>query len=223
MQKYLAEFVGTFLLVFIGTGSIVFDNQIYPIGGLGISLAFGGIVTIVILLFGKISGAHVNPAVSIALVFSGSLSKKKLPGYLIMQLAGALLASGVLFFLFPEDETLGASLPSISLISAFILELFLTFMLMLGIFICANTSHFLKNFLPYAIGFIVFMEAYLAGPLTGASMNPARSIAPLLFSGNADLLWLYTFAPITGAMLAYLFWGLLKKIQRLNNIIALPL
>lgn len=206
MRKYFAELFGTFLLVFIGTGAIIFDKQIHSIGDIGIALAFGMAVCLAILLFGKISGAHINPAVSIALAFSGSLKLQKLSGYLIMQLLGALLASWFLFLIFPEDELLGATIPSISVLNAFLWEFFLTFMLMLGIFVCANTSKLLKTLLPYIIGFIVFLEAYLAGPLTGASMNPARSIAPLLFSSNAHLIWLYTLAPITGALFAFFVW-----------------
>ncbi len=211
-KKYIAEFIGTFALVLIGTGAIVLNDEYNGIiTHLGISIAFGGIVTLMIFAFGKISGAHINPAVTIALWFSGRLPKKQVLPYILFQLAGAFLASFLLLLLFPSHENLGATLPSVSLREAFIIEAFMTLVLVLVIL---NTLY--KNrslaFSAIAIGGIVFLEAYFGGPYTGASMNPARSIAPAVVSGNIDTLWLYILSTLLGASFSVITcWGVYKK------------
>lgn len=208
----MAEFIGTFALVLVGTGAIVINDSYNGIvTHLGISIAFGGIVTLMIFAFGKISGAHINPAVTVALWFSGRLPKKQLLPYIASQLAGAFLASLLLLLLFPNHENLGATLPSVNLREAFIIEAFMTLVLALVIL---NTLY--KNrslaFSAIAIGGVVFLEAYFGGPYTGASMNPARSIAPAVISGNIDTLWLYVVSTLLGASLSVITcWGVYKK------------
>ncbi len=207
MRNYVAELIGTFALVFCGTGAIVINQQ--PGGAIthvGIAITFGLIVMSMIYSLGNISGAHLNPAVSIAFTIAGRFSIKQLPGYVVSQLAGALLASCTLKFLFPANELLGATMPAGTEMQSFILELILTFFLMFVIVNVAIGSKEQGMFAGLAIGSVVALEAMFAGPVCGASMNPARSIAPAIASGHLEHLWLYVIAPIVGAALAIPVW-----------------
>ncbi|SHM50239.1 aquaporin [Mucilaginibacter sp. OK098] len=203
MKAYVAELIGTFALVFCGTGAIIIDQQF---GGAvthaGVAITFGLIVTSMIYSLGPISGAHLNPAVSIAFTIARRFPAKLLPGYIISQLTGALLASFVLKFLFPLNELLGATIPMGTEMQSFILELILSFFLMLVIINVSVGSKEQGMFAGTAIGAVVGLEAMFAGPVCGASMNPARSIAPAIVSGHLEHLWVYIIAPITGALLA---------------------
>ncbi len=207
MRNYIAEFIGTFALVFCGTGAVIIDQQS---GGavthVGVAITFGLIVMSMIYSLGNISGAHLNPAVSIAFTIAGRFRVKQLPGYIVSQLAGALLASLTLKFLFPANEFLGATMPAGTEMQSFILELILTFFLMLVIVNVANGSKEQGMFAGMAIGSVVALEAMFAGPICGASMNPARSCAPAIASGHTAHLWIYILAPIAGAALAIPVW-----------------
>ena len=197
MKKYLAEITGTFALVLVGTGAIVLNSHTNgAITHLGISVAFGLIVTAMILILGKISGAHINPAISIAFAINKSFNWKEVPPYLLSQISGALIASLLLKFLFPENELLGTTLPVGSAMQSFWLEFFLTFTLMFVILISP------AKIAAVTIGLTVGLEAYFAGPICGASMNPARSLAPAIVSGHMEHLWIYLLAPVTGAVIA---------------------
>lgn len=203
MKAYVAELIGTFALVFCGTGAIIIDQQF---GGTvthsGIAITFGLIVMSMIYSLGPISGAHLNPAVSIAFTIAKRFPAKLLSGYIISQLTGALLASFVLKFLFPLNKLLGATIPIGTEMQSFILELMLTFFLMLVIINVSVGSKEQGMFAGTAIGAVVGLEAMFAGPVCGASMNPARSIAPAIVSGHLEHLWVYIIAPIAGALLA---------------------
>jgi aquaporin NIP len=202
MKKYFSELIGTFLMVFIGTGSVVINSLHNNIGQIGVGISFGIAVALSIFLFAKFSGAHINPAVSIALFFKDKLNAKELIGYVMFQLIGAILASLSLKVLFPLDKSsLGATIPSGTWQESFVLELFLTFFLMLVILFVQKKK---LAVLPSAliIGLVVGLEAYFVGPISGASMNPARSIAPALISENINHLWLYIVATILGACIA---------------------
>jgi len=207
MRKYVAEFIGTFILVFCGTGAMVIDQQT---GGavthVGVSITWGLVVMSLIYSMGNISGCHINPAVSIAFTLAGRFKARLLPGYIISQISGALLASLVLKLMFPTCPLLGATMPAGSGMQSFILELFLTFFLMLVILNVAHGSKEQGQFAGIAIGAVVGLEAMFAGPICGASMNPARSLAPAMVSGHLEHLWLYIIAPITGAALAVPVW-----------------
>lgn len=207
MRNYVAELIGTFAMVFCGTGAVVIDQQS---GGsvthVGVAITFGLIVMSMIYSLGNISGAHLNPAVSIAFTIAKRFPLKQLPGYIISQLTGALLASMTLKYLFPANELLGATMPAGTEMQSFILELILTFFLMLVIVNVANGSKEQGMFAGLAIGSVVALEAMFAGPICGASMNPARSIAPAIASGHLEHLWLYVLAPIAGAALAIPVW-----------------
>lgn len=212
MRKYLAEFVGTFTMVFCGTGAMVIDQQTG--GGVthaGVAITWGLIVMCMIYAFGDASGAHMNPAVSIAFTVARRFKISLLPGYIISQLAGAVLASLTLRLLFPVNATLGATLPAGSEMQSFVLELLLTFFLMLVIMQVAHGSKEQGMYAGIAIGAVVGLEAMFAGPICGASMNPARSIAPAIVSGHTGHLWIYIAAPITGASLAIPLWRYLSN------------
>ncbi len=205
MQKYLAEFLGTFALVFCGTGAIVI-NEIT--GGMvthvGIAITFGLIVLAMIYTFGEVSGAHLNPAVTLGFWALGLFPKKEIVPYLGSQIAGAFLASGLLLFLFPISQNLGATLPAGSDSQSFVLEFVLTFLLMLVIIRVSQGAKETGWFAGIAIGSVVGLEAMFAGPICGASMNPARSLAPAVVAGNINQVWIYLAAPVLGALLAAL-------------------
>lgn len=211
MKKLIAELLGTFGLVLFGTGAVII-NQVYGgvITHLGIAIAFGLAVTVMIFTFGDISGAHLNPAVTLAF-----FSLKRFPGklvvpYIVSQIVGALLASLLLHSLFTESQTLGETLPSISAPRAFCVEIILSMALMLTILSVSSGSKEKGMMAAIAIGAMVWLEALVFGPVTGASMNPARSLAPALISQQYDALWIYIGAPITGTLVAGLLWKFFK-------------
>ena len=207
MRKFVAEFIGTFILVFCGTGAMVIDQQTAgAVTHAGVSITWGLVVMSLIYSMGSTSGCHINPAVSIAFNLAGRFKARLLPGYIISQITGALLASLILKLLFPTSPLLGATMPAGSEIQSFILELLLTFFLMLVILNVAHGSKEQGQFAGIAIGAVVGLEAMFAGPICGASMNPARSLAPAIVSGHLQHLWLYIIAPITGAALAVPVW-----------------
>ncbi|MBS1532772.1 MAG: MIP family channel protein [Bacteroidetes bacterium] len=207
MRSCVAEFIGTFALVFCGTGAIIIDQQS---GGAvthaGIAITFGLIVMAMIYSLGDVSGAHLNPAVSIAFTVTGRFPVRRLPGYIVSQLLSATVASIVLKLLFPANQLLGATMPAGSEIQSFILEFILTFFLMLVILSVAIGSKEQGMFAGLAIGAVVGLEAMFAGPICGASMNPARSFAPAIISGHTEHLWLYVVAPIAGSVAAIPIW-----------------
>jgi len=203
MKKYTAEFIGTFALIFCGTGSIIINQETNGIiTHAGIAITFGLIVMSMIYALGNISGCHINPAVTIAFTLAKKFPLKQVLPYVGSQLAGAFLASVTLGYLFPYNNTLGATLPSGAALQSFIIEFILTFFLMLVIINVATGSKEQGMFAGLAIGSVVLLEAMFAGPISGASMNPARSIAPAVVSGSIQHLWVYIIAPILGAAAA---------------------
>ncbi len=202
-QKLLSEFLGTFGLVFAGTGAIVINHAS---GGAvthpGIAFTFGLIVLAMIYTFGDVSGAHFNPAVTTAFAAARRFPWRDVPGFFAAQLLGALAASGLLRILFPADETLGATLPAGPAMQSFILEVVLTFFLMLVILNVSTGAKEKGITAGIVIGAVIALEAMFAGPICGASMNPARSISPALVSGHLEHLWIYLAAPVLGALLA---------------------
>lgn len=218
MRSYITEVLGTFILIFCGTGAIVINQQTGgTVGHIGISITFGLAVMTLIYAFGNISGAHFNPAVSIAFTVARKFSVKKLIPYIFSQLLGATLASCLLKLLFPQNEMLGSTLPSGSEIQSFIIEIFLAFFLMLVILNVAHGSSEQGLFAGIAIGSTILLEAMFAGPISGASMNPARSIAPALVSGHSEHLWIYIVAPIIGAILAVPVWNFISNHRQTSS------
>jgi aquaporin Z len=203
MKKLFAEFLGTFGLVFAGTGAIVIDHASGgTIGHAGIAFTFGLVVLAMIYTFGDISGAHFNPAVTIAFAAARRLAWREVPGYFGAQLLGACAASGLLRALFPADATLGATLPAGPAMQSFILEIVLTALLMLVVLSVSTGAKEKGITAGIAVGSVIALEAMFAGPICGASMNPVRSLAPALVSGHLESLWLYLAAPVLGALLA---------------------
>jgi aquaporin NIP len=218
MKKGIAELIGTFALVFCGTGAIVMDQAS---GGavthVGVAITFGLIVLAMIYALGDISGAHLNPAVTIAFTIANRLSRTEAVTYILFQLAGAFLASLSLKFMFPHIQNLGVTIPAGSDMQSFVLETILTFFLM---FVIMNVSTGAKEkgiTAGIAVASVVGLEAMFAGPICGASMNPARSIAPAVVSGNLDYLshqWIYIAAPILGAVIAVFVFNYIKPNQQ---------
>lgn len=206
MKKYLAEFIGTFLLVFLGTGSVIVNVLTDgSLGLVGISFAWGLVVAALIYIFGPISGTHINPAVTISLAVGGLMPKKEVLGYLLTQIAGAIVASFLLKLIFPETETLGGTMPSGSVWQSFVLEIIMTFILLLtvlGVTAKMETEHLTG----LVVGLVIVAIILFAGPISGASINPARSIGPAVVAGNFLHLWVYIVAPTIGAVLAVLLW-----------------
>ena len=203
MKKYYAEAIGTYMMVFCGTGAIIINQEMNGvITHPGIAATFGLIVAAVIYALGDVSGAHINPAVTIAFALRKVFPVKEIIPYVLSQSIGAVLASLTLHLLFPLNEQLGGTLPAGSIMQAFVLEILLTFFLMFVILRVSHGSREQGIMAGMAIGAVVLLEALFAGPITGASMNPARSIGPALVSGEMQFLWIYIAAPIAGSSLA---------------------
>ena len=201
VNKLAAEFIGTFSLVFAGTGAIVIDDVS---GGavthVGVALTFGLIVLAMIYTLGDISGAHINPAVTIGFWFSRRFPSREVLPYVASQCAGALAASGTLRFLFPQNSSLGATVPTGSPWQSFVLEFLLTAILMFVILGVSTGAREKGITAGIAVGSVIALEALFAGPICGASMNPARSLAPALVSTQVQNLWIYLLAPVAGAL-----------------------
>lgn len=207
MKRYIAELIATFFLIFCGTGAMVINTETEGvISHFGVATAWGLIVTIMIFAYGRISGAHMNPAVTLTLVLLKLHPKKEILPYFGAQLIGAFAASITLRLLFPDNELLGASMPQGSEMQSFVLEFILTFMLMIVILLTSQGRRIEQYFAPVAIGLTVMLEALYAGPVTNASMNPFRSLAPAVVSGHIEHLWLYLVATTLGAVTAGLYW-----------------
>ena len=215
MKKQLAaEFWGTFALVFAGTGAIAIDEVS---GGqvthVGIALTFGLIIMAMIYTLGDISGAHFNPAVTIAFAVSRRLPWATVGPYIAAQCAGALAASAVLKLLFPTSPDLGATLPAGSSVQSFVLEFVLAAILMFVILNVSTGAREKGITAGIAIGGVIGLEALFAGPICGASMNPARSLAPALLSGHMTSLWIYLLAPVIGAVAGVFVFGSVRETE----------
>jgi aquaporin NIP len=205
VKKLAAEFIGTFSLVFAGTGAIIVNEASDgAVTHVGVALTFGLVVLAMIYTVGDISGAHLNPAVSLGFFAARRFQLREVIPYIMSQCAGAFAASGILRLLFPRDATLGATLPAGSATQSFVLELILTAILMFVI-LSVSTGAAEKGITAgIAVGSVIGLEAMFAGPICGASMNPARSLAPAVVSQHLSSLWIYLVAPTTGALLAVL-------------------
>ena len=212
MKKYYAEALGTFALVFCGTGAIIINQESGgAITHMGIAFTFGLIVMVMIYALGPVSGAHLNPAVTIAFTIAKRFPVKEIFPFILSQAIGAFLASFALRAMFPGNDLLGSTLPAGSELQSFMLELILTFFLMLVIIQVATGSKEQGMFAGLAIGSTVLLEAMFAGPVCGASMNPIRSLSPAVVSGHLEHLWIYLSAPMLGAALAIGGWKLIKS------------
>jgi aquaporin NIP len=205
MRKLAAEMFGTFALVFAGTGAIVVnDISRGTISHVGVALTFGLVVLAMIYAVGDVSGAHLNPAVTLGFFAAQRFPARSVLPYVMSQCLGALAASGLLYLLFPTHATLGATVPAGPAVQSFVLEVVLTWVLMFVILSVSVGPKEKGVMAGIAVGAVIAFEALFAGPISGASMNPARSLAPGLVAGQWDTLWVYLTAPVLGAGLAVL-------------------
>lgn len=211
-QKALAEATGTFFLVFAGTGAIAVDSITNgSVTHMGISMIFGLVVMAMIYATGEVSGAHLNPAVTLGFFISGRLEALTAVTYIMSQTLAAILASLTIYFIMPSGASMGATVPTLPLWPAFTLEIIITLLLMFVIINVATGSRETGIMAGIAIGATVALAAGFAGPLTGASMNPARTLGPAIVSGNFSGLWIYITAPFIGSTLAVGLYSLIKR------------
>jgi aquaporin NIP len=199
-RKLAAELFGTFALVFAGTGAIVI-NEVSggSVSHVGIAFTFGLIVLAMIYALGDVSGCHLNPAVTLGFFIARRFEGRLVAPYIVSQFLGAILASLTLRLMFPTTSTLGATLPSGDALQSFVLEFILTLILMFVILSVSTGSKEKGILAGVAVGSVIALEALFAGPISGASMNPARSLAPALVSLRFESLWIYLAAPVLGA------------------------
>ncbi|MDY3556512.1 aquaporin [Gemmata sp. JC717] len=211
-RRLLAESFGTFVLVFAGTGAIVFDAaNPGKIGHLGVAFTFGLVVLVMAYAVGGVSGAHLNPAVTAGLWLAGRVPGRRVLPFAAAQLAGAFAASGLLWAMFPAHATLGATLPHGPPWHAFVLEVWLTAVLVFVVLAVTAAEPPVRALGGVIVGALIALEALFAGPISGASMNPARSLAPALVSGSVQHLWIYVAAPLLGAVVAVPTCALIQK------------
>lgn len=215
MKKYLAEMIGTMILVLMGCGAAVFAGVGQPfdsVGTLGVAFAFGLAVLAMVYTIGKISGCHINPAITVGLLLSGKISGKDAGGYILFQIIGAILGSAVLYVL-AKDSGSTTTLTGANgyadgaMLTAFIAEVVFTFVFVLVV-LGATSKGANTKFAGIAIGLTLVLVHIVCIPITGTSVNPARSIGPAIFEGAHALsqLWLFIVAPIIGASLSALAW-----------------
>jgi aquaporin Z len=202
LRCLLTEALGTAGLLLFGTGAAVVDEQTHALGHGGVAAAFGLVVFMLIQSLGAVSGAHVNPAVTVGFWAAGRFPGRRVLPYVAAQLAGALVGSELVWGLATPGSTLGATLPAHSAGQALCIETVLTFWLMLVILRVTAGSKEEGLWAGLAISATVWLEALVAGPLSGASMNPARSLAPALLSGHLEAAWVYVAGPVAGVLLA---------------------
>ncbi len=211
MHRVVAEFIGTFALVFAGCGAIVIDAETGgTISHLGIAISFGLVIMVMIYATGHISGAHLNPAVTLTFALTRHLPFERAIGYWAGQLVGAISAALALRVLFGNTANLGATVPRGSAWQSFLLEIILTFMVMFVIMAVATDVRAVGQAAAIAIGGTVGLCAMFGGPISGASMNPARSLGPALVSSTWNAQWVYLIAPVIGAVLGGLAYQFIR-------------
>lgn len=203
-RQLVAECFGTFVLMFAGTGAVVVNDTHGGVTHVGIAVTFGLVVLALVYALGDVSGAHLNPAVTVGFAAAGRFPARAVLPYLVAQAAGAFAASGTLRTLFPGHPTLGATLPAGDPWQSFVFEVLLTLFLMVVVLRVSTGAKEKGITAGIAVGAVIALEALFAGPVSGASMNPTRSLAPAVVSGRTEHLWVYLTAPTLGALLGVL-------------------
>ena len=211
LRLLAAEFVGTFALVFAGCGAVMVDAKTHALGHIGVAITFGLVIMAMIYAVGHISGAHFNAAVTFAFALSRHFPWPRAAAYWTAQLAGALTAALILRGSLGDIANVGATLPSGTQAQSFLWELVMTFFLMFVIMAVATDTRAVGEAAAIAIGGTIALDAMFGGPISGASMNPIRSTAPALVSGDLHALWLYIVAPIIGASLGALTYQFIRS------------
>lgn len=209
-----AEALGTFALVFFGCGAIVVDSEGGGLGDVGIALAFGLVVMTMVFAFADVSGAHINPAVTLALAARRRFPWAAVPGYWGAQVAGAIAAAIVLRAALGDIANLGATTPAGTDAQSFVWEVVMTAALLVVIVAVATRPHMTIGPAAFAIGGTIALASLVGGPVSGASLNPARSLGPALVSGESDSLWIYLTAPLLGGVLGALVYDALRRESR---------
>jgi aquaporin NIP len=213
VRSLVAEAIGTFALVFAGCGAVMVDARTGSLGHVGVAISFGLVIMVMIYAVGHISGAHFNPAVTLAFATSRHFPAVRVPAYWGAQLAGATAAALVLRGSLGNVAHVGATLPAGSDGQAFLWEAVLTFFLMFVIMAVATDTRAVGEAAAIAIGATVGLDAMFGGPITGASMNPARSLGPGIVAGDLRSIWVYLTAPALGAVVAAAAYRLLRDAE----------
>ena len=212
-RRLAAEAIGTFMLVFAGAGAIMVDAKTHALGHVGVAIAFGLVIMAGIYAVGHISGAHFNPAVTLGFVLTRHFPPARALGYWAAQIAGAVAAAAVLRGSLGNVAHVGATLPSGSDAQSLLWELVVTAFLMFVIMAVATDTRAVGEAAAIAIGGTIGLAAMFAGPVSGASLNPARSLGPALVSGDLHALWIYILAPLAGAAIGGLAYQLVRGEQ----------
>jgi len=210
MRVFVAEFIGTFTLVFAGCGAVMVDAKTHALGHVGVAITFGLVIMAMIYAVGHISGAHFNAAVTFAFALSRHFPWTRAVGYWCAQFLGALTAAAMLRGSLGEIAHVGTTLPSGSQGQSFLWELVMSFFLMFVIMAVATDTRAVGEAAAIAVGATIGLDAMFGGPISGASMNPMRSLGPALVSGDLHALWLYILAPILGTSLGALSYRFIR-------------
>jgi aquaporin NIP len=209
-RALVAETIGTFALVFAGCGAIMVDEKTSALGHVGVAITFGLVIMVMIYAVGHVSGAHFNPAVTFSFALARHFPRRHVPLYWGAQLAGALIAAAILRGSLGNIAYVGATFPSGSEGQAFLWEAILSFFLMFVIMAVATDTRAVGEAAAIAIGATVGLDAMFGGPITGASMNPARSLGPGIIAGDLHAIWVYLLAPILGAAVAAVAYAFVR-------------
>ena len=212
-RRLVAEALGTFALVFAGCGAIMVDEKTGALGHVGVAITFGLVIMAMIYAVGHVSGAHFNPAVTFSFTVARHFPKRHLVPYWGAQLAGALVAAAILRGSLGDVAHIGATYPSGTDAQSFLWEGVLSFFLMFVIMAVATDTRAVGEAAAIAIGGTVGLDAMFGGPISGASMNPARSLGPGIVAGDLHAIWIYLLAPLVGAALAAIVYAVIRGDQ----------